>query len=133
MTILEQMKNIQANLATMKPDFQKYIQDKTVSLEERWNVFVNTPAEMKNNKNYNPEFNSLPADFIMYEGPIHMERGETKTGVELVENIEESIQDIKDDIYFGKAYNQKELDKVDLDKLKEEILKMNLGKFRYDW
>lgn len=133
MSILEKMEKIQNSFEAMKPEFEKFIKNKTISLEERWSVFVKTPSEMKTNCSYTPEFTSLPADFIMYEGPVHMDRGETKTAIELFEGIKESLQDIEDDMYCGSHLNQKELYKVDLDKLKEEILEMNLGKFSYDW
>lgn len=133
MSILEQMEKIQNRFESIKPDFEKFIKNKEISLEDRWAVFVKAPTEMKTDCSYTPDFNNLPSDFIMYEGPVHMDRGETKTGIELVAEIEESLQDIKDDMYCGSSLNQKELEKVVLDNLKEEILEMNLGKFSYDW
>lgn len=133
MTILENMQKLQSKLEEIKPNFSIYIQNKEIPLAERWAVFALAPAELKRHEHYGPTFRSLHGDFIMYEGPVHMERGQTMNTLDLVGSIEESLNELEDGSYYGAKWKQDLLDSVDLDALKEDILAQNLKSFNYDW
>lgn len=133
MDVLENMQKIQETMKNAKVSFWSYITDKSVPLSERWDAFKLAPMEMKEHENYGPSFNSLPDDFIMYEGPTHMDRGETMNTVRMVSKIEESLIEIAEDDYFGADWHLDAFKQLNLDALKEEILLNNLGTFDYDW
>lgn len=133
MTALENMQRLQAKLESIKPNFAVYIQNKDIPLEERWAVFALAPAELKTHEDYGPTFRSIHSDFIMYDGPVHMDRGQTMTTLDLIENIESSLKDIEEDMYCGRKWAQDMLEAVDLNALKEEIMAKNIKSFNYDW
>lgn len=129
----DQMKKIQDQMKELKSNFELYIVNLSIPLEERWQTFINAPAEMKNHDHYGPSFKTLPNDFVMYEGPIHADRGETIKIKEMFETIEESLEDIKNDSYCGADWHLKCFKELDVNALKEEILTKNWGAFSYDW
>ena len=145
MTALENMQRLQAKLESIKPNFAVYIQNKDIPLEERWAVFALAPAELKTHEDYGPTFRSIHSDFIMYDGPVHMDRGQTMTTLDLtdpddyepvyylIEDIESSLKDIEEDMYCGRKWAQDMLEAVDLNALKEEIMAKNIKSFNYDW
>lgn len=133
MTALENMQRLQAKLESIKPNFEIYIQNKEIPLEERWAVFALAPSELKKHEHYGPTFHSLDSDFIMYDGPVHMERGQTMSTLDLIESIEESLKEIEDDSYYGAKWRRELLETVDLNALKEDIMTQNLKSFNYDW
>lgn len=133
MDVLERMKKVQSSLENAKLPFAEYIKDQSIPLAERWEVFCLAPSEMKTHENYGPDFQSLPDDFIMYEGPIHMDRGNTMKTTTMVSDIEEALSDIANDDYFGADWHLECFSQVNLDEVKEEILQKNLGSFDYDW
>lgn len=116
MNIGEKIKEIKAQLEALKIGFQKFIVDQSIPLDERWQAWVDAPADVKNHKGWIEHFTNLPEDFIMYDGPYHAERYETVKMLNLVERIEEA-----------------EYMSIDLNALKEEILSKNLASFTYDW
>lgn len=133
MTALENMQRLQAKLESIKPNFAVYIQNKDIPLEERWAVFALAPAELKTHEDYGPTFRSIHSDFIMYDGPVHMDRGQTMTTLDLIKDIESSLKDIEEDMYCGRKWAQDMLEAVDLNALKEEIMAKNIKSFNYDW
>lgn len=133
MTTLDSLQKIKSKLEEIKPNFEKYISNKDISLEERWAVFSAAPSELKKHYNYICRFDCLDKDFILPDGPIHMERGEKKDTLEMIEQIKEHLQDIQDDMFIGPSWAEKALKDVNLDILKEEIMFKNIGSFEYDW
>ncbi len=127
--IKDYLYSVACNQNVMKDMFQDYIKDQSEPLEERWTAFVEAPESLKNCDSCGGHFNSLPDDFIMYEGPIHAERYQTI----YVQDIVERIQEFKK--YQGTYHTRHRglFDKVDLDAFKEECLKDNWGSFVYDW
>lgn len=130
---LETMQRLHAKLESIKPNFAVYIQNKDISLEERWAVFALAPSELKTHELYGPTFRSIHSDFIMYDGPVHMDRGQTMTTLDLIDSIETSLKDIEEDMYCGRKWAQDMLEVVDINALKEEIMAKNLHSFDYDW
>lgn len=122
MNIGEKIKEIKAQLESLKIGFQKFIVDQSIPLDERWQAWVDAPADVKNHCSYVQYFQSLPEDFIMYDGPYHAERYGTIKMLNLVERIEEGIE-CEEDEYMS----------INLNALKEEILSKNLASFDYDW
>lgn len=134
MDILQRMKNVVAILENSNLPFEVYIQDQSIPLSERWEVFCITPYEMKEHDPCGPSFhNSLPRDFIMYDGPIDMDRGYTMNTIKMVEYIESALAEIAIDEYLGNDRKKDLFLSINLDEIKEEILEQNLGSFTYDW
>jgi hypothetical protein len=133
MTALENMQRLHDKLESIKPNFAVYIQNKDIPLEERWAIFALAPSELKTHEDYGPTFRSIHSDFIMYDGPVHMDRGQTMTTLDLIEDIESSLKDIEEDMYCGRKWAQDMLEAVDINALKEEIMAKNLHSFDYDW
>ena len=122
MNIGQKMKEIKTQLEILKIGFQRFIVDQSLPLDERWQAWVDAPADVKNHSYRIEYFKTLHGDFIMYDGPYHADRYETVKMVNLVERIEEGIACEEED-YVG----------IDLNALKEEILSKNLVSFTYDW
>lgn len=133
MELFERMKKIQESLEKTKLPFEDYIKNKEIPLNERWDIFIIAPSEMKNHDNYLTSFDSLPNDFVMYDGPIHVERGQTIKTNDMIEEIEEELINIKNDDFFRSDYYKNMFIAVNLDSIKEEILSKNMGSFDYDW
>lgn len=133
MKVLENMQTLHAKLEEIKPNFATYIQNKAIPLEERWAVFSLAPSNLKEYEEYGPDFDTLHPDFIMYDGPVHMERGQTMSTLDLIESIKESLKDLEENSYCGREWAEKLLKVVDVNALKEEIMEKNLHSFNYDW
>lgn len=122
----------QFDFSTLKEKFEAYIKDRAVPLDERWNAFKIADSNLKNDESWIVDFDSLPEDFIMYDGPVHADRHQIIETIDIVHRVEELQGLKKDDYGFGNR-NHTEAMKVDLNHLKEEILEMNLECFQYDW
>lgn len=133
MNIPDKIKQINQDIEAVKQEYINYIHDESIPLSERWETFLLAPSSMKEFSSFTPSFMSLPEDFIMYEGPYHMDKGETATTKRMVESIEEKIEEVKDENSFYEEHVIEAIKKVDIIALKEEILAMNLGSFCYDW
>lgn len=130
---LEALRNIDAKYAELKPNFEAFITDKSKPLSERWEAFVLADDRIKGHDHYGPRFMSLPDDFVMYDGPIHMERGQTKNVVQMVQEVEEALEEIKNDTFWRSEWVKKALLEFNMEEFKEEVLKMNIITFNYDW
>lgn len=129
----DKMKKFQNSLQDLKSEFETYISNLAIPIEERWETFINAPNDIKNHDHCGPSFQKLPDDFVMYEGPIHAERGNTIVITKMFETIEESIKSIKDESFFGSKWHIKAYKELNINELKEEILSKNCGSFDYDW
>lgn len=106
-------------VADTKRSFEKFISDKTVSLNLRWELFAGAPSYLKNTESYMNSVFDI-GDFeevVMYGGPVHAERYQAVDTVQTVEHIQEN----------------EELVGYPIDEVKERILAINLGSFNYDW
>ena len=141
--VKEAVAQMNATVAAVKHDFETFIIDKTIPLDERWDVWALAPSELKNDQSWIVRFNNLHDDAIGYDGVIrNAERHETVHIDDLMDSIEESLAefaegppDASKSEWAHRWYKQKQkvFEDFDLDALKEEILEMNLGSFEYDW
>lgn len=120
--MIETIVEFNKQIADLRVKFEAYIADQSIPLEDRWDAFVTAPQSLKDFDYYMPQFKSLPEDFIMYDGPIHMDRHQTMDTDDLVDNVQ-VLKDCNYECYQG----------INIDALKEEILALNLGSFTYDW
>lgn len=112
---------LNAEIKKVAVDFAIYIADTTQPLEERWAIWIDAPASLKNTDEFNGNpFDWMPEDFVMYEGEFHVERGETVKLTRLLEVIEDRIEDGEEDGIF-------------VDRFKESVLAANLLSFVYNW
>lgn len=132
-TVLKNMESLKAKLEGIKPKFAEYIADKSISQDERWAVFTLAEPSLKNHVCFGPRLQSLPPNFVMYEGPIHMDRGQTKTTCELIEEILEIREEIADDMCLLSDSAIEQIQGLNIELVKEEILQKNCGSFDYDW
>lgn len=134
MKISEKFIDLQNKIQSIKEEYIKYITNKDIPLEERWSTFINAPQELKEHDTYGPKFKNIPNDFVMYEGPIHADRGYTINIKDMFEEIEEVLSEIKSGTYEPiYKWHIKSYEKLDVNALKEEILEKNIGSFDYDW
>lgn len=100
------------SIEQLKKDFVQLITNKEISLDERWNVFLNTPLCIKNEYSF---FSSLPKELKQCFEPGIME--------EIEDSIDESIILPISELLKLQEDNTME------DTIKEIILKYNIGFF----
>lgn len=105
-----------------KRSFVDAIKNKNIPLETRWDLWVTAPSEMKERQGWVVHFKNLPDDLISIDGPIWAERRETIYCADIIDRLCEESE-----------CNTRYANVVDINALKEEILKLNLECFDYDW
>lgn len=128
MNILDEIKAYKKNSNPLQNRYVLYIANKDISLEDRWEVFVEAPDEWKNTLNFQYHFKverKLKDSEISWYDDFNYEKRETVDTSDLVEAVLEKIN--PDDWVDG------DWDLALLDELKEEILEANLKSFDYDW
>ena len=110
---------------SLKQELEQYITDKSVSLEDRWDLWISAPSTLKIVEPWIVHFKSLPEHFIMYDGELHAERYQTIYTYEIIDKLEEGDWNSVEQVSI--PYD------IDIDAVKEEILSHNLGSFVYDW
>lgn len=140
--VKDAVEQMTATVKAVKHDFEAFIMDQSIPLEERWDVWEDAPVELKNHQSWIVRFKNLHDDAIGYDGLIrHAERHETVHIDDLMCSIEECQAEYAEGEpdgtcewslrwYKGK---QKVFEDFNMDALKEEILAMNLTSFEYDW
>lgn len=115
----------------LQADFIAFIQDQAVPLEERWETWVQAPESLKNTACTTTPLSTLPEDYIMYEGVVHIDRYETTT----METVVQHTLDLQVEGREREWYPEKAeiADTVDICAVKEEILQKNLYSITYDW
>lgn len=96
-----------------KAVLEKFFASKNYELTDRWNVFMNTPSELKNRSCWVEHFYSVDLETILE----WRERYQVITVGEIVEHLEEDL----------------ELDVETVNKFKEEVLSRNFWSYTYDW
>lgn len=127
-----------------KEDYLKIITDQNISLEERWEIFVNAPHEFKKHDHYIIHFaiieENLPI-FTLYDD-LHCDHGETVETADMVDTLCETMADYEPDNASEENDDEDEDQNTGkilyknpniIDQLKEEILAKNLGSFKNDW
>jgi len=98
----------------VRQNLERVLQDKSLTLEYRWQVFCEAPSMVKNHEPYIHTFN--------WES-MHRDKeilGWDRSKFETIKT--ESI-----------VYSMMDNELPDIDDVKEEILAKNLGSFVYDW
>lgn len=133
--LIKTIVSVNDQITNMKPVFAKFIADQEVPLKLRWLTFVKANDALKCHELYCTSFDALPDDFLIYEGPYHVERNQTYTTADLIQTIEDNIADNNDpeNAEFVDAKEKALYESIDVDALKEEILASNTGSFTYDW
>lgn len=124
MTFLQEIRDYK-NCA-IKQRFVEYIADKTISVENRWEIFLEAPSDWKNHKLYVEKFQiekKLKIKEIFWHDDFYIEKNETVYMGNIIERLEENLEDFESNGW------SKEL----IEELKEEILQKNLDSFNYDW
>ncbi len=121
----------------IKDGFEAYIADTSIPLENRWSTFVSAPTCLRDDVSDIPDFPVLSDwEILMYDGPIHMERHQSMTAIGLIELVEALVEDIKDPDSFSNSFFTRYYEAISLiniNDIKEFILKHNIGSFTYDW
>lgn len=106
-------------------EYQQYIVDTSIPLNDRWDVFSAAPDEWKNQDSFIPHFSfekKIP-NFSWYD-VFYKERYQTIYLSDIIEGLESNL-----DWHMKKFSWTQDL----VDEWKEEVLAMNLGSFIYDW
>lgn len=110
-------------LGEAKKKFKKYIKDKSVPLEERWEFFTIAPDFLKDHKGWVESFKILDDKGIEYYDDFGYERYRRVDTEDLVATLFECLEEWKD----------RELTEGDIHEIMEEILLKNMGSFTHDW
>ncbi len=127
----------------LKPAFEAYIKDKSIPLEERWNVFKTANNGLSYHKPFWVDFPGDDGDMSWGED-FSFERYETVNLVEFLdETIPEMIKDFEEegkdidpsDTFYVRFYARRKhlLSKFSLNNWKEYVLSINTKSADYDW
>jgi hypothetical protein len=97
------------------------IENKDIPLDVRWDLWLGAPSEMKERQGWVVHFKNLPDDLIGIDGPIWAERRETIYCADIVDRL------LEENEYHSDADDQ--ISRININALKEEILKLNLECF----
>lgn len=114
-------KDIEAAVFEAKTRLATHNIDKEIPLDVRWTVFVDAPEYLKETEPWTTTLEGMPRDFIGYDGPIYAQRRETIYSSYVVDTLEEDLDE------------EDFTEQVNMEVLKEGILRRNLGSFTYDW
>lgn len=106
-----------------KPLLEKWIIDKSIPLEERWNLWKDSPEELKNECQWVEDF-TISGRGISWYDDFYKERCETVYLSDLIHNMQRD---------FNEPVCLKKYTQADIDDFKEQILAKNLLSFVYDW
>jgi hypothetical protein len=122
MNFKERVDTLRVQIEEIKKEFEQYIADTTISLDERWEVFMKAPKDLRNHSRWIERFAGLPDDdFIGYGGPVWAERHQTVDVGDIL-----CVLENQEDYDF-------DFSAVDVTAFKEDVLKRNLYSFEYDW
>lgn len=108
---------------TIKPDWEAYVKDTTLPLDERWEVFCLAPIAWKFSDPCGPD---LPTLCEVVDSPydvLYMERSESKSIEDTIEMLEEEDYETEE----PKATPEQII------AIKEEALQALYGEWTYDW
>ena len=120
----------------VKEQLTNAFKDKSIPLDERWELFVKTPVHLKKNERHYVEFATFKEggyDFQWYDD-FYIERYETVNLVRVVEKVEKEMSYIGQHGYSTRPLFQSFFDDDNkIIRLKEEILQRGIGSFTNDW
>lgn len=126
--LLAQLSQLHSTLDILKQQMALHLKDKSIPLDERWEIFKNLPKDCYTQDSYGPSFSNM-GDLVLYDGFIHAERYEVIDVIPMVQKIE----DAKNNLSQQKPIFQKDLQRIDIVQLKEEVLARMAGSFKFDW
>jgi hypothetical protein len=134
----ELVKELLENQTGVEVALRAWVKDKSVPLEERWEVFVMSGLGECGRYVYGG-FKEIEVNFFIYDGRYHCERYQTVLLAEVIEREGEENADFEEDengeMLFdkdGEAVLTKEA-KESVDAMKEIVLKDFIHSFVYDW
>lgn len=123
--IVKQLAEAQALVSQLKPEFEEYIKNSAVSLDERWGVFKGAPKFLRNEEPWIQHLKVGTKEISWYDD-FYYERHQDVDMVEVIESLEEQLDPT--------SYNHTdEFTQDDINNLKEDILSKNMGSFNLDW
>ena len=115
-----------------KSDFKEYVQDKSIDLENRWELFLMGGHLFADEEVYIKRFKCLARETIMFdEKPFYPQRTQRIYTQDVVKTITEIKEEEDYDSMCQTVVNS--IKKLNIDDLKEEILQKFLWSFGYDW
>ena len=102
-------------------DLLEKLSTSELPLDEKWNIYKQLDESLAHN-GYVIRFDSIDEDKYSWYDDFYIDKYQTVCLKDFVESIEEI-----------KADDEEKYDAIDLDALKEEIIKMKLTSFTYDW
>jgi hypothetical protein len=134
----QQEKEFLKSAANLRSEFANYISDTKIDLMTRWAFFINASDKLKNHKKYIPTFKSDGMQYIrdnFFDAPEVYGRGKT---IQIKDVFEDLIYEddngvmIIDTENVNTSYDSAHWEDMMVGAM-EEILKMNLCSFNWDW
>jgi hypothetical protein len=118
MLLEETFADLETQIAAAKKRLEDFITHPGVFLETRWDMWTKAPSYLKNHQNYYPDL-SIDNREISWYDEFNVERYQT---AELADIMTWALEH-DEDFYTVDGIKA----------FKEQILKLNLGSFVYDW
>ena len=110
------------SIAELKKEFETYIKDKSIPLEERWDLFVEAPDSLSKMKGWIQHFKIQNLnERIVYE---EYSRNQNCYAVDFIERATDTLTD--------NDLSSEQIEEIS-NALKEHFLSKNLKCFQYDW
>jgi hypothetical protein len=122
-------------VANLQKTFCEVIKDKTIPLNDRWDLWRGAPSDLKAHDSCVVHFDiEDKVGEISWYDDFYIERHETVDMFDLIERIREDVKYGAMDYAYTKRITKKFVECSELlDEWREEILQMNLESFEFDW
>lgn len=128
--VTQEKEELNKKMLSLKNEYEQHITNKEIPLMERWEFYLNAPAELKNKKTslIRPKTGFLThVKENWFDAPECYGRGKPIYIDSLFEDL----------VYEGKIYLENfdlnKFDEEDIELALEELLEMNLEYFTFDW
>jgi hypothetical protein len=129
----EESRKLKERANQLRVDFKKIMSDKSIPLDDRWDMFIKAPSDLKGHQSYVWDSKILGRDFNWYTD-YSCERHQEVDLIEFVENLEEDFNAIAEGEDAAYMFTEKFEDTPEVvEALKEEILADNIASFTFDW
>lgn len=99
---------------------KEYVQDKSIPLDDRWEIFEKSECGLC--KSFVANLDSLNRDIVCYDGLVHVDRNQTVSVFDILEQYES-----------GEDTSKWEMYNFDPVAFQEECLSKFLKGWKYDW
>lgn len=110
---------------------KEYIQDKSIPLDDRWEIFEKSGFGCE--KSWIQHLESLNDDIVMYDGLVHADRHQAVSVFEILERYYEHKEDFEKKSYNADKYLEWQKYKFDPVAFQEECLEKFVKGWVYDW